>query len=128
MQINFEHFAATSMLGAIDSPPRRNGSLHFDRDWEGRAFGLALALSKEGHYEWEAFRQELISAIAKWERAHSCDDPSWDYYQQWLSAFERLLLECDLVTAEEVQAKTIEQIVGLAPCSVNGDHSCPKSR
>lgn len=128
MQISFEHFAATSMLGATDSPPRRNGSLRFDRDWEGRVFGLAVALSKEGHYEWEAFRQELISAIGKWETEHSCDDPSWDYYQQWLSAFEQLLLECDLVTSEELQARTLEQFSALAACSVHEENVCPKDR
>lgn len=128
MQINFEHFAAASMLGAIDSPPRSNGSLQFDRDWEGRAFAMALALSKEGHYEWEAFRQELIAAIATWEKTNSRDDPGWDYYEQWLLAFERVVLACDMVKAEELQAKTAEQVANLMTCFAHRRNACFKDR
>jgi hypothetical protein len=67
MQIKFEQFAAASMLGSEDAPPRSNGELLFQRPWEGRAFGMAIALSKKGHYEWEDFRQGLIASIAEWE-------------------------------------------------------------
>jgi len=116
MQIKFEHFAATSMLGSEDSPPRNNGALHFDREWEGRAFGMALALSKEGHYEWEDFRRGLIASIAEWEAENARDDPSWDYYQRWLLALERLVLECNIVNANELQARTEEQLSGLQTC------------
>ena len=117
MQTKFEHFAATSMLGSKDSPPRNNGALHFDRDWEGRAFGLALALSKEGHYEWEDFRQGLIASIAEWEAENTRDDPSWDYYQRWFIALERLVLDCNIVNADELQARTEEQLHGLQACA-----------
>lgn len=86
MQTCFEHFAATSMLGCEDAPPRANGALAFSRPWERRAFGLALALAKEGYFEWEDFRQALIASIDGWERSHAQDDPSWDYYQRWLDA------------------------------------------
>lgn len=106
MQTRFEHFAASSMLGCKDSPPRTNGELCFDDSWESRAFGMAIALSKQGHYEWESFRQELIGAIAEWEAEHALDDPSWSYYQRWLMALERLALESDLVTPEELEALT----------------------
>ncbi len=91
MQTCFEHFAATSMLGSKDAPPRSNGALAFSSEWERRAFGLALALSKDGHYEWEDFRQALIEHIAGWETTHELSDPSWHYYQRWLSALESVL-------------------------------------
>ena len=47
MQLRFEHFAATSLMGSEESPPRNNGELKFARDWEGSAFGMALALAKK---------------------------------------------------------------------------------
>ncbi|XHX79037.1 MAG: nitrile hydratase accessory protein [Stenomitos frigidus ULC029] len=106
MQTKFEHFAAASMLGAKDSPPRCNGELAFDDSWESRAFGMAIALSKKGHYEWEEFRQQLIASIATWEAAHALDDPNWNYYQRWLAALEHLALESALITPEELDQQT----------------------
>ena len=110
MQLRFEHFAATSLLGSGESPPRNNGELKFDRDWEGLAFGMALALAKKGHYEWEDFRQELIAAIEEWESEHERDDPSWDYYQRWTIALERLAIESELIDPEELERRTAELI------------------
>ncbi len=108
MQTKFEHFAVTSMMGSETSPPRQNGSLTFARSWEERAFGIAIALSKKGHYEWEEFRQELIASIAQWEATHCKDDPSWDYYQRWLHALECMATESALISAEELDARSAQ--------------------
>lgn len=117
MQTRFEHFATASMLGSDDSPPRCNGKLSFDRDWEGRAFGMALALSKQGHYDWEQFRQNLIAAIGEWEAGHARDDPSWDYYQRWLLALERLLEANGMLSNAEIEARTQQLLTQLQCCS-----------
>jgi nitrile hydratase accessory protein len=93
----FEHFAATSMLGSCEAPPRSNGELAFASAWERRAFGLAVALSKAGYFEWEDFRQALIDEIQRWESAHALDDASWQYYERWLAALERVLATSGLV-------------------------------
>lgn len=110
MHIKFEQFATASMLGAPDSPPRSNGELLFREPWEGRAFGIAIALSKKGHYEWENFRQKLITSIGEWEAAHCKDDPNWDYYQRWLLALERLVVESNLLDGEALATRTAELI------------------
>ena len=110
MQLRFEHFAATSMMGSEESPPRNNGELKFERDWEGSAFGIALALAKKGHYEWEDFRQELIASIAEWEAEHDRNHPSWDYYQRWLIALERIAIESELIDEKELEQRTAELI------------------
>ncbi len=111
MQTKFEHFAVTSMMADEDYPPRQNGSLKFDRFWEERAFGIAIALAKKGHYEWEDFRQELINSIAQWEESHSKNDPNWDYYGRWLLALERLAIESELIKEEELEQRTYEMMV-----------------
>lgn len=108
MQVKFEQFAAASMLVDENAPPRDNGELLFQRHWEGRAFGMAIALSKKGHYEWEDFRQGLIASIAEWEATHCKDDPDWDYYQRWLLALERLTLESNLLDPAELDRRTAE--------------------
>jgi len=105
MQTRFEQFAVTSMLGSTDTPPRQNGKLCFSQEWERQAFGVALALSKNGHFDWEDFRQKLISAIGEWEDSHELEDPSWSYYERWLTALERLLVQEQIVTAEDLVAR-----------------------
>ena len=47
--------------------------------------------TRDGYFEWEEFRQEMISEIAGWERTHALDDPGWDYYEQWLAVLEKLI-------------------------------------
>jgi nitrile hydratase accessory protein len=96
MQTKFEHYAATSMMGEVDAPPRCDGALSFESEWERRAFGIALALSKEGHFEWEDFRQALMAEIKAWEEAHALDDESWHYYRCWLSALETVTARAGL--------------------------------
>ena len=113
MQIQFEHFAVTTMIGQDDAPPRANGKLCFSQAWERRAFGVALALSKTGHFDWEDFRQNLIVAISEWERTHALDDTSWSYYDLWLTALGRVLVESHVATAEEITAG-IEQTIATA--------------
>ena len=104
MQTNFEQFSVTSMLGQGDSPPRLEGKLCFGKAWERQAFGVALALSKSGHFDWEEFRQQLIAVIAEWEQAHALDDTSWNYYERWLTALERVIVEKQLIRPEEIAA------------------------
>lgn len=63
MFTRFEEYAATSMLGGPESPPRRNGKLQFSSPWERDVFGIALALAKAGYFEWDDLRQCLIEAV-----------------------------------------------------------------
>ncbi len=108
MHVKFEQFAAASMIGQEGSPPRSNGELVFQRIWEQRAFGIAIALSTRGYYEWGDFRQGLIASIAEWEATHRTDDPDWDYYERWLIALERLALESKLIDSAELDKRTAE--------------------
>ncbi len=105
MQTKFEHFAASAMIGAEDAPPRRNGNLHFERPWEARIFGVALALAKTGHFEWEDFRESLIETIGEWENLHPDTSEGWDYYENWLRALERKALDHGLVGGDELAEK-----------------------
>lgn len=106
MFTKFEHFAATSLMGSPEeAPPRQDGHLHFDRDWEKMAFGVAIALSKQGHYEWEDFRQTLIETISEWEATHNLDDPEWDYYQCWVAALEKVVVKSGVLQPGELEVQ-----------------------
>src|SRR5438093_13540266 len=87
------------------APPRKNGELIFDEVWEGRLFGLTMALHEAGLFGWDEFRARLIAEIAVWEQNHGGADSESHYYARWLAAFERLLAEKGLCPEAEVEAR-----------------------
>ncbi len=95
-------------MGGDAALPRRNGELVFETPWESQAFGLAIALSEGGHYDWEEFRQRLISEIGDWERSDEDERAVWDYYRRWLASFESLLEDRGLVSEEEIDRRVAE--------------------
>ena len=86
------------------APPRSNGELVFASPWESRAFGLAMSLHDGGLIEWEAFRQELIKAVARAEAAGG----EFSYYRCWLEALQVLLDREGLVDGATVEQRAGE--------------------
>ncbi len=84
--------------------PRRNGELVFEEPWQGRAFGMAVALHERGCYGWEEFRQELIAQIA----AAEARGGPFAYYEVWLATFEELLAKKGLVGPDELEETTYQ--------------------
>ncbi|MEE9608332.1 MAG: nitrile hydratase accessory protein [Myxococcota bacterium] len=109
---------------ALDSegraaPPRRNGELVFETPWEGRLFGITMALHEAGHFEWEEFRALLIQEIARWERAAAeRPDAEWSYYRHWQAALETLLARKGLAG----QAELDDRARSLAARPAGHDH------
>jgi nitrile hydratase accessory protein len=71
----------------------------FDREWQRRAFGLAIALSEFGHYKWDDFQQSLIQAISRWENTPEPPQGEWQYYDHWVAALEKVIDDHQLLTA-----------------------------
>lgn len=84
--------------------PRKNGELVFEEPWQGRVFGMAVALHERGLYEWEEFRQTLIAQIA----AAEARPGPFAYYEIWLQTFEDLLARKRLVTGPELDETTYQ--------------------
>jgi nitrile hydratase accessory protein len=103
MFTRFEEYAATQMLGQPDSPPRSEGKLFFGEDWHRTVFGMALALSKEGHFEWEDFRHNLIVSIAAWENNACGGQATWDYYQRYTMALIATLEQSGMLKPGELE-------------------------
>lgn len=97
------------------APPRANGELVFAEPWESRAFGLAVTLHAGGAFEWEAFRQELMAAVARSEAAQreaaQREAEAWSYYTCWLEALERVLVAEGMVAAGDI-ADRVGQLAG----------------
>ena len=107
--------AVTTMAGAA-ALPRKNGELVFEAPWEGRAFGIAVALNEAGAFEWEAFRQRLIAEIEGPEH----DDGS-RYYERWLASLERVLLDGGVISASELAARA-DQLAAADEHEHDHDH------
>ena len=94
---------ATTM-GGDAALPRKNGALVFEAPWEGRAFGLAVAMNEDGVYEWRDFRDHLATEIADAEAGGT----GTTYYERWVASLETLVLEQGLVSREELDKRTAE--------------------
>jgi len=88
--------------------PRKNGELVFDAPWEGRAFGMAVALNENGEYEWREFQTMLAAEIADAEQSND----SSTYYERWLASLEKLLLDKGMLEAKELEIRTTEYASG----------------
>ncbi len=67
----------------------------FHAEWERRAFALTLAMGRPGGWNID------MSRFARENRPHD-DYLSKSYYQIWLAGLERLMIERDLVSADEI--------------------------
>jgi nitrile hydratase accessory protein len=100
--------AEVNAMAGVEAPPRSNGELVFDAPWQARAFGVAIGLVQEQGLDWEEFRRRLIDEIRAWEREFR-DAPSNanSYYERWLAALERLVVETGMVSTEEIEAEVL---------------------
>jgi nitrile hydratase accessory protein len=81
----------------------------FAEPWQAGAFALAVRLSAEGHFSWTEWATALAHELQADASRGELDDGS-RYYQCWLAALERLVVEkrlCDgalLLTCKEAWA------------------------
>ena len=92
-----------AMAGRV-ALPRKNGELVFDEPWQGRVFGMAVALHEQGLYDWDEFRRALIAQV---QAAEARPGP-FVYYEVWLATFEGLLADQGVVTREELEETTYQ--------------------
>ncbi|HYB04891.1 MAG TPA: nitrile hydratase accessory protein [Nitrososphaerales archaeon] len=88
--------------------PRKNGELVFETPWESRAFGIAVALSKSGAFEWEEFRKVLIENVKETEKDEYAKTHKWNYYAIWEKSLERLLLVKGIISEHELERGVIQ--------------------
>jgi nitrile hydratase accessory protein len=104
------------------APPRSNGELVFAEPWQGRAFGLTMALVDRGAITYDAFRERLIAGISTWERTHP-EGTDFSYYRCWLAALEQELADHQLVDADDLAARSAEFAVRPAGHDHDHDHA-----
>lgn len=73
----------------------------FRQPWEAKAFALVVQLSRQGHFTWTEWADQLGSEIA----AAGPDDDGRDYYLLWLAAAEKLVGRKGLCADGELAAR-----------------------
>jgi len=51
----------------------------------------------------------VVSAISGWERANRGREESYRFYEQWLLALEKTLVDKGIVSTEEIDRKVAER-------------------
>jgi nitrile hydratase accessory protein len=104
-------YIARRIAAEISGPaaiPRRNGEPVFDEPWESRLFGAAVVLCNQGLFEWDEFRERLIAEIGAADAQTTARvQPPAAYYEHFLCALERLLVDKGICARDEV-ARQIE--------------------
>jgi nitrile hydratase accessory protein len=77
--------------------PPGEDDVAFDAPWQARAFALTVALRRTGEFPWDAFQtrlaEELGASADTADLSTDATDAEAAYYEAWLAACERLLLE-----------------------------------
>ena len=86
----------------------------FEEPWQARAFGIAVALYDDGEgFEWSSFQERLIEEVRREDpSATDADALEGIYYEQWLAALERLLVEDGVLDPDELEGRAGEFAAG----------------
>jgi len=91
-------------LDALPSLPRDADGPAFAEPWQAQAFALAVRLSEKGHFTWKEWAAALAAELRAAADRGESDDGS-RYYEHWLGALERLVVEKGLATTEVLRAR-----------------------
>ena len=89
---------------ALPSLPRDADGPAFAEPWQAQAFALAVRLSEKGHFTWKEWAAALAAELRAAADRGESDDGS-RYYEHWLAALERLVVEKGLATTGVLRAR-----------------------
>lgn len=86
--------------------PEQAGKLEFETPWQARAFSLVVSLHQQGVFEWNEFQAQLIEEVQDYEY----EDETMEsvYYRQWMTAFQKVLVDKDICEPEEIKNRALE--------------------
>src|SRR5260370_41070546 len=80
-------------------------NIKFAEPWEARAFAIIVTLAQSGYFKWsewvECFSREVAAATA----VEAAGGSPKTYYEQWLDAAERLMVDKGVTSKEQLLAK-----------------------
>lgn len=91
-------------LAALSRLPRGDGDPVFAEPWQAQAFALAVKLSEQGHFTWTEWAETLGAELKATAERGDPDDGS-RYYEHWLAALERLVIEKGFTDREAMRER-----------------------
>jgi len=91
-------------LAALPPLPRDDGGPVFAEPWQAQAFALAVKLSEQGLFTWNEWAETLGAELKAAADRGEPDDGS-HYYEHWLAALERLVVEKGLTDREAMRER-----------------------
>ncbi|MCC7079550.1 MAG: nitrile hydratase accessory protein [Burkholderiales bacterium] len=85
--------------------PRRSGEISFRAPWEKRVFGIVAALCQQGRFPFDDFRWRVVSEIMMWQQASGGKEENFHFWERWLRALERTLVDRTLLSWEEISQR-----------------------
>lgn len=91
-------------LGALPALPRDDAGPVFKAPWEAQAFAMMLSLHTAGTFTWQEWAAALAAELAA-AAAHGKPDDGSHYYEHWLAALEKLIVEKKIVTQQGLEQR-----------------------
>ena len=92
-----------------DVIPRKSGEPIFHSAWEKRAFGMAVSLCNKGLVPFDDLRWRVAAAISTWERANEGRELKFSFFERWLLALERLVIDQGIISREDLHRRATER-------------------
>ena len=96
--------AAAERVAALPRLPRDAGGPVFAEPWQAHAFALAVKLSEQGHFTWKEWAAALADELKAAAKRGEPDDGT-HYYEHWLAALERLVVDKGLSNWEAMRER-----------------------
>jgi nitrile hydratase accessory protein len=79
--------------------------VRFAEPWEAKAFAIILNLSAAGHFTWAEWVETFSAEVAAATAAAAAGGSAPTYYEQWLAAAEKILIQKGLTSRDQLLAK-----------------------
>jgi nitrile hydratase accessory protein len=96
--------AVAERVSALPRLPRDTGGPVFAEPWQAQAFALAVKLSEDGHFTWKEWAAALADELKAADDRGEPDDGT-HYYEHWLTAMERLVVDKGLTNREAMHER-----------------------
>jgi nitrile hydratase accessory protein len=96
-----DHKLDAQRLAALPPLPHDDEGPVFAEPWQAQAFALAVTLSEQGYFTWKEWAAALAAELKAAADRGEPDDGS-HYYEHWLAALERLVVEKGLSDADSL--------------------------
>jgi nitrile hydratase accessory protein len=77
----------------------------FSEPWEAKAFAIVITLARAGHFSWPEWVECLAKEVAVATAIEAKGGVSKTYYEQWLDAVERILVDKGVTSKDQLAGR-----------------------